>query len=209
MELNDVERSIKAAMKSVEEEIQSTLASLNNIASDEATLDAKIDKRQQDVERQQKRLAQLQSHRPAYMDEYEQLELHLKSLYAQYVVKFRNAAYLEHLHGDFERQEEQRTLEAEEALRRAVAAARDEEIGALHQIEKLNVATRDSDQEEEGGTMFLRILQNVSVIGPVVHGNITGAGISDESSDSDSASAPSDDEYDSDKLVRIKNELSI
>lgn len=35
---------------------------LNNIASDEATLDAKIEKKKADLERQQKRLAQLQVH---------------------------------------------------------------------------------------------------------------------------------------------------
>ena len=42
-------------------EIKKTLHSIDNVASDEANLEAKIDKKKQELERNQKRLGTLQS----------------------------------------------------------------------------------------------------------------------------------------------------
>lgn len=42
-----------------------------------------------------------QSFRPQYMDEYEKYEAKLKQLYAIYVLKFRNVAYLQQLQVTF------------------------------------------------------------------------------------------------------------
>lgn len=44
-----------------QEEAKQTLHNLDNIASDETNLDAKIEKKRSELERNQKRLAQLQS----------------------------------------------------------------------------------------------------------------------------------------------------
>jgi peptidoglycan hydrolase CwlO-like protein len=60
MELADVEKSVKSSVRAVDDEIKQTLQSLSNIAADEQTLDAKIEKKTTDLDRQQKRLAQLQ-----------------------------------------------------------------------------------------------------------------------------------------------------
>lgn len=53
---------------------------LDNVASDEANLETKIDKRKTELERNQKRLATLQTVRPAYMDEYDKLEEELNAV---------------------------------------------------------------------------------------------------------------------------------
>ncbi len=45
----------------VQENIQMTKDLLNNVSSDEASLEAKIEKKKQDLERNQKRLQTLQS----------------------------------------------------------------------------------------------------------------------------------------------------
>ena len=58
----------------MQNDIKKTHNMLNNVASDEANLEAKIDKKKSELERNQKRLATLQTVRPAYMDEYEKLE---------------------------------------------------------------------------------------------------------------------------------------
>ena len=50
------------------------------------------------------------SHRPEYMDEFEQLEVHLKDLYSQYVNRFRNVVFLQQMHDDFEKMEAERNL---------------------------------------------------------------------------------------------------
>lgn len=53
---------------------------LDNVASDEANLEAKIEKKQLELERNRKRLRSLQSVRPAFMDEYEKLEQELEKV---------------------------------------------------------------------------------------------------------------------------------
>ena len=62
-------------------DLDKTRNQLDNIASDEANLGAKIEKRTAELERNQKRLKNLESVRPAFMDEYEGLEKDLENLY--------------------------------------------------------------------------------------------------------------------------------
>lgn len=54
---------------------------MDNVASDEANLEAKMEKRKSELERNQKRLATLQTVRPAYMDEYEKLDEELSNMW--------------------------------------------------------------------------------------------------------------------------------
>lgn len=65
---------------SQQNDIKKTVNMLDNVASDEANLEAKIEKKRSELERNQKRLATLQTVRPAYMDEYEKLEEELASM---------------------------------------------------------------------------------------------------------------------------------
>lgn len=60
---------------------------LDNVASDEANLEAKIEKKKAELERNQKRLATLHTVRPAYMDEYEKLEQELSTVYVCYILQ--------------------------------------------------------------------------------------------------------------------------
>lgn len=53
---------------------------MENLSADEANLEAKIEKRSQELERNKKRLRALQSVRPAFMDEYEKLEKDLEQV---------------------------------------------------------------------------------------------------------------------------------
>ncbi|CAH8640566.1 unnamed protein product [Heterobilharzia americana] len=90
-----VEKSLAAAKNAVKIQTEKIQSSLTNIAADEMNLDAKIEKKRSELERNRKRLVTLQSVRPAYMEEYEQLEEELSSLYAIYLTRFRNLAFLE------------------------------------------------------------------------------------------------------------------
>jgi clusterin-associated protein 1 len=114
-------------------DIKKTLTAIENVASDETNLETKIEKKKQDLERNQKRLSTLQAVRlvyilpcptkiyvivtltltqqlavcrPAYMDEYEKLEEEVQKLYETYMQKFRNLAYLEQLLDEYNRAEE-------------------------------------------------------------------------------------------------------
>ena len=69
--------------------MQKVTYNIENVASNEANLEAKIDKKKVELERNQKRLQTLKKVRPAFMDEYEKLEEELRKLYEEYIVKFR------------------------------------------------------------------------------------------------------------------------
>ena len=61
LEISEVERGLGNSIKAVENEIKKTLSAIDNVASDEANLETKIEKKKQEFERNQKRLATLQS----------------------------------------------------------------------------------------------------------------------------------------------------
>ncbi|XP_072838599.2 clusterin-associated protein 1 isoform X1 [Pogona vitticeps] len=117
LEINETEKVLKVAIKNILEQVQKTKDMLNNVASDEASLEAKIEKRKAELERNQKRLQTLQSVRPAFMDEYEKIEEELQKQYSSYLEKFRNLAYLEQQLDDQHRMEQERFEEAENTLR--------------------------------------------------------------------------------------------
>ena len=62
---------------------------------DERDLAEKIRKKSQDLEQSQKRLKSLKNVRPAFMDEYEKLEMELQDHYNVYLERFRNLHYLQ------------------------------------------------------------------------------------------------------------------
>ena len=89
-------------------EIQKTTHRLENLASDEANLEVKIEKKKQELERNQKRLRSLANVRPAFMDEYERLEAELSRQYEGYVEKHCNLAHLEHQLDEYHKAERDR-----------------------------------------------------------------------------------------------------
>ncbi|KAA3672039.1 clusterin-associated protein 1, partial [Paragonimus westermani] len=99
-----VEQCVADARDALHGQVEKTETALVNVAADEATLDGKIEKKRSELDRNRKRLATLQSVRPAYMEEYEQLEEELSSLYSSYLTRFRNLAFLENQYEELMRQ---------------------------------------------------------------------------------------------------------
>lgn len=58
----------------VDDALRSLAAQVQELSSVESGLESKLEKRRQELERAEKRLATLAAVRPAYMDEYEQLQ---------------------------------------------------------------------------------------------------------------------------------------
>ncbi|XP_009984197.1 PREDICTED: clusterin-associated protein 1 [Tauraco erythrolophus] len=116
LEINEAEKMMKVAIDCVLEQVQKTKDMLNNVALDEANLEAKIEKRKLELERSQKRLQTLQSVRPAFMDEYEKIEEQLQKQYSSYLEKFRNLTYMEQLLDDHRRAEQEMFEEAANML---------------------------------------------------------------------------------------------
>merc|ERR1712187_950756 len=108
---------------------------------DEKGLEQKIRKKRQELERCKKGLGSLASVRPAFMDEYEQLEQELERYYEQYVGRFRNLDYLEHEIDVLNREEQERMEENDRALKRMQKRLREEEWRLL----------RGEGQDEKSG----------------------------------------------------------
>mmetsp|Transcript_49338 Transcript_49338/g.139925 ORF Transcript_49338/g.139925 Transcript_49338/m.139925 type:complete len:431 (+) Transcript_49338:68-1360(+) len=122
-----VERAVSQLLGSHGQNLEQLKQTSEELARDEKQLDQKIKKKRQELERCKKRLGSLASVRPAFMDEYEQLEVELERYYEQYVSRFRNLDYLEFEVDTLNREEQERMEENERALKRMQKRLRDEE----------------------------------------------------------------------------------
>ncbi|NWU90025.1 CLUA1 protein, partial [Upupa epops] len=148
LEINEAEKVMKVAIGCVLEQVQKTKDMLSNVALDEVTLEAKIEKRKLELERSQKRLQTLQSVRPAFMDEYEKIEEQLQKQYSSYLEKFRNLTYMEQLLEDHHRTEQEMFEEASNMLRLMQNRLKEEE---QHLLKSGNSDDSDVEiQEDEG-----------------------------------------------------------
>ena len=95
VELEVVEKAVKGAIGKVNDEIKTRNTAIEQLDGDQKNLKQKIEKKSGELDRNQKRLASLQSVRPTFMDDYEKLEDKLKVLYEQYLQRFRNLEFLE------------------------------------------------------------------------------------------------------------------
>merc|ERR1711937_1071970 len=102
----------------VDEQVTSLEKQCNDFAHDEKKISKQIRKKRTELERHEKRLKSLESVRPAFMDEYEKLEVDLKREYEVYLEKFH---YLEHKLNEMNAAEELRVKQAERALKRMQA----------------------------------------------------------------------------------------
>ncbi|KNE57576.1 hypothetical protein AMAG_18070 [Allomyces macrogynus ATCC 38327] len=98
------------------------------MASDAAHLQAKIDKRRQDLDRRERRLKSMQGVRPAWMDEFERLETDLAKVYKMYADMHRNVCFLEQQVEEQARFEMDRIEETESSLRRMQDRIKEEEL---------------------------------------------------------------------------------
>ncbi|WIA16840.1 hypothetical protein OEZ85_013776 [Tetradesmus obliquus] len=91
----EVEAGIQETISGLSEAVGSVTGKLQELASTESQLSARLDKRRSELERAEKRLATLAGVRPAYMDEYEALTGQLQVLWLHYLERFRNLQFLE------------------------------------------------------------------------------------------------------------------
>ncbi|XP_023195005.1 clusterin-associated protein 1 [Xiphophorus maculatus] len=149
LEINETEKALRAAIKETLEIVEKIKEMLSNVVSDEASLDAKIEKKKQDLERHQKRLQTLQSVRPAFMDEFEKIEEELQKQYEIFVEKFRNLSYLESQLDEYHRLEQERFEEAENSLRIMQHKLREEERDLMKGSLKDSDSDLDVPEDEE------------------------------------------------------------
>ncbi|XP_065811840.1 clusterin-associated protein 1 homolog isoform X1 [Labrus bergylta] len=156
LEINETEKALRAAIKEVLESVEKTKDMLSNVVSDETSLDAKIEKKKQELERNRKRLQTLQSVRPAFMDEYEKIEEDLQKQYDTYVEKFRNLCFLESQLDEYRRLDQERFEEAENTMRMMQHKLKEEERDLM----RSSLKDEDSDMdvpEDEGSDSDMEV----------------------------------------------------
>uniref|UniRef100_A0A3P9NRG0 Clusterin associated protein 1 n=1 Tax=Poecilia reticulata TaxID=8081 RepID=A0A3P9NRG0_POERE len=188
LEINETEKALRAAIKETLVSILSIKEMLSNVVSDETSLDAKIEKKKQDLERHQKRLQTLQSVRPAFMDEYEKIEEELQKQYEVFVEKFRNLTYLESQLDEYHRLEQDRFEEAENCLRIMQHKLREEERDLM----KVKDSDSDLDVPEDEGSDS--DLEESRPSKPQPSRNAPMAGIDDSEVDADEDGEEDEDE---------------
>lgn len=110
---------------------------------DEKNIEAKIRKKQEELERTEKRLRSLESVRPQFMDEQEKLERELQRHYDIYMEKYRNLDYLQHELEVYHKGEEERKEEQERRLKKMRERLLKEEVAMLR-------GNRMADDDEDG-----------------------------------------------------------
>nr|XP_019964938.1 PREDICTED: clusterin-associated protein 1 homolog [Paralichthys olivaceus] len=118
LDINETQKAFRAAIKEVLSSAEKTADLLRSVESDAAILDAKIERKMKEVEWTQMRLQTCQSIRPVYMDEYEEIEAQLEKAHENYAIKFRCLTHLDSLMDQYNKVEQQKLQEAENARRR-------------------------------------------------------------------------------------------
>ncbi|ORZ33566.1 Clusterin-associated protein-1-domain-containing protein [Catenaria anguillulae PL171] len=97
IDLPSLRTAAQAALAAAQTEVSNLAQTVASMTTDATALAAKIEKKNAELERRNKRLKSMQGVRPAYMDEFERVEGELKGVYGKYVQAIRNLAWLESL----------------------------------------------------------------------------------------------------------------
>ncbi|XP_076333631.1 clusterin-associated protein 1-like isoform X2 [Tachypleus tridentatus] len=206
LNIRELEEDLQNTIQNVQERIQKINILIENVATDEAKLEAKIEKRKSDLERNQKRLQTLKTVRPPFMDEYEHLEKELEKTYEEYTVKFRCLAFLDQQLEELEKAEREYSEERALRIRKMVEKVQQEEMWRACDLVDINNIDR------------LVALKNPVELKPAevkkepsrhrVFGSMTGR---DEKENSDTGSdlgMEDDDEASSDEQIKFNTKLT-
>jgi len=138
-----IEKCIRDIIASHKESLVQIEKMVENLKADESTLEQKIKRKSDELERARKRLDSIQGVRPAFMDEYEQLEKELERLYMIYVEGVRNLDYLESELDDYNRKEEEKKQESAKKLVDLRNKLQDKELREITGKDELDEAAVD------------------------------------------------------------------
>ena len=158
-DVDSLQRQLLQMNSQVAEQTESLRSMLANLQGDEASMQQRIDKKKSELDRHEKRFASLKAVRPAFMDEYERLEMELSAHYSMYVQAWRNLSYLESELDEINANEEDRIAENDRQLKLMQRRLRDEELRVLRGQTKVDERALDEalmagrDDASRGKTM--------------------------------------------------------
>ena len=126
-----IERSIRELIDRARQSVEDMSKESEELLADEKNIELKIRKKQEELERTEKRLKSLENVRPQFMDEVEKLEKELQRHYDVYIEKFRNLDYLEHELEKYHKNELERKEEHDRRLKKMREKLLREEVDLL------------------------------------------------------------------------------
>jgi len=105
-DLKDYEHVLRKAIGAMKAEEVKLKASIESSEGTINSLNMKIEKKRQELERSEQRLETMSKVRPAYMDEYEKIQRELEVLYHDYVTRFQILCHLQHQMDEIRKNEE-------------------------------------------------------------------------------------------------------
>lgn len=89
LELNVVEKLLKHSIMTLKNQLAAGKSTIENQQSEKDNLESKIQRKESELERTSHRLATLARIKPAYLEEFEKIEIQMKDLYSQYTMRIR------------------------------------------------------------------------------------------------------------------------
>jgi len=173
-EMDYVKSSIRNIIIGVDEQVTSLEKQCEDFAHDERKISKQIRKKRTELERHEKRLKSLETVRPAFMDEYEKLEVDLKREYEVYLEKFRNLDYLEHRLSEMNAAEALRVKQAERALK-LMQARLNANVSPLEKQFMDNDSAEEPKKSAEPPTEKPKRTKAPEVSGDIVGGSSSGS----------------------------------
>ncbi len=130
-ELQHLESVLLQSLEGKKNEVDDIERECRVMESDIKDLTEEMKKKTLDLERNQKRLESIKSARPAFMDEYERLEIELQRHYDLYMERYRNVHYLKKEMETFQKEEEEKVKVSERSQRRLQSRIQEEELKIL------------------------------------------------------------------------------
>merc|ERR1719473_2100760 len=146
-DVDTLQRQLNQMIDQVDAQTEELHKMVGNLNSEELNLQQRIDKKKGELDRHEKRFQSLKAVRPAFMDEYERLEVDLSAQYSMYVQAWRNLSYLESELDEINAGEEDRIAENDRQLKQMQKRLREEELRVLRGQTK-------GDVGNGGGTMY-------------------------------------------------------
>ena len=146
----NVQRQLREMLEGVNNACEGLQSQLGSLEEEVKHVRDKVEKKGREFERAQQRLAALQAVKPAYMEEYERLQMELQGLYLQYAERQRNIDYLNKRLTDYQVAERDRMEAHERRLKRMQMRMKDEQIKLIRgdgEMEEDNIDMSDAEVE--------------------------------------------------------------
>lgn len=198
-ETADIQKLIQQYIQEADETKVSKDRMIGDLEQDKKKMNEKLEKKKADLERTEKRNTDMKKVRPAFMDEYEQLEDELQDLFRDYLERYRNLDYIEHQLEVYNKEERARIEEHEREMKDMQKKIKEEEMKVLRgdvQLDEndlddslLDDESSDEDKAYRGGSRNAERPKTKSGARSNVQGSLAGG----HDDDDESLSASDDD----------------